>query len=468
MIFLQKAVTSGDAFILEDGATVSRSELDRDIEELVEVLGDRELVCCLCENERWSITAYLAVIQAGSVALLLPNDIAEESLQRIANEYAPSFWIHSRDDLEEYFAERVLWQRASCRLQRSKVKKPVAMHKNLALLLPTSGSTGSPKLVRMTKTNIESNADAIIEYLQISGSDRAVTTLPMEYSYGLSVINSHLRAGASIAVTDRSIFDPEFWKFVRKNSVTSMAGVPYTYKMLLKLNMGRLDLGEINTMTQAGGRLGVEHTKAVAEECAKRGIRYFTMYGQTEATARIAYLPSELTLTKPGSIGGPVPGGLLWVEDEEGNVIREPGVAGQLVYSGRNVSMGYSQCRADLSLGDENHGILKTGDLAMFDNDGYFTIVGRLSRYVKIFGVRVSLDAIEEMLLCKGMDAVVTGQDDEIVINLHRDARLDRGLLQTEMAKQLAVNYKAIKVVTHESIPRLKNGKVNYAALGLK
>jgi acyl-coenzyme A synthetase/AMP-(fatty) acid ligase len=313
--------------------------------------------------------------------------------------------------------------------------------------------------------NILSNAGSIASYLNIGPQERAITSLPIHYSYGLSVLNSHLHSEASLVLTDRSLMDASFWQAIKTRGVTSLAGVPYTYDMLLRLGIARLDLGALHTMTQAGGRLPPEKLRLVAQACRDRNIRFFSMYGQTEATARIAYVSSELALEQAGCIGRAIPGGRLWLEDDDGQRIENAGAPGQLVYSGPNVSMGYALHWKDLAKGDENLGVLRTGDLAMRDEEGIFTITGRLSRFVKLFGVRVSLDAVEALLEEQGLSAAAFGNDDLLQVRIVRGDGIEPSEILNALSQTLGINPRAIRVDRIDSLPRMVNGKVDYGAL---
>ncbi|HEY8584414.1 MAG TPA: AMP-binding protein [Capillimicrobium sp.] len=317
---------------------------------------------------------------------------------------------------------------------------PAELHPDLRLLLSTSGSTGSPKLVRLTARNVLANAESIAAYLGLTPAERAIASLPIPYSYGLSVLTSHLRAGASVAFTPHSVIRPEFWDDARRLEATSFAGVPYSYAMLERIGMRDMRLPALRTMTQAGGRLDPEIALRHAEQR-----RFFVMYGQTEATARIAYVPPERLREKAGSIGIAIPGGALRV-----------GEGDELVYSGPNVMMGYATQRADLARGDELHGVLPTGDLGAVDADGFFSVTGRLKRIAKVFGQRVNLDEVE---------AAVDGPAGAVAAEDAIDVYAERGADARTLARRFRVPPRAIRVHEVEALPVKASGKVDYAAL---
>ena len=342
--------------------------------------------------------------------------------------------------------------------------KRARLHPELGLLLTTSGSTGSPKLVRQSENNVIVNAAAIVDYLEISEFDRAITTLPMSYTYGLSVINSHLLAGAELLLTDISIMQREFWDFFKKEKASSLAGVPYTYEMLKKLKFTNMMLPSLKYMTQAGGRLRPDLHREFAEFAQHTRKRFYVMYGQTEATARMSYVPYMRSVEKAGSIGVPIPGGGLTLEDEQGNLVEKPHVVGELVYHGPNVTFGYATGVADLGKGDENLGVLHTGDMAEMDEDGYFFITGRKKRFLKIYGNRVSLDECEELIEKHfSVECACTGEDDEMKIFV--TGKIGESVVVDFISGKTGLNPKAFTVKTVDAIPRSGSGKKAYGEL---
>ena len=252
-------------------------------------------------------------------------------------------------------------------LLRTGYVKDCLLYGELGLLLTTSGSTGSPKFVRQSYTNILDNARSIVTYLELDETERPITTLPMNYTYGLSIINSHLLVGASILVTDKTLMEKEFWSFFKESKATSFGGVPYTYEMLDKLRFYRMELPSLRTMTQAGGKILPELHEKFAKYAKEQGKRFVVMYGQCEATARMGYLPYEKAVEKKGSMGIVIPGGKFRLIDVNGKEITDPYITGELVYEGKNVTLGYAECKDDLGKGDERGGILETGDMAQFE-----------------------------------------------------------------------------------------------------
>lgn len=447
--------------------TAVYAERDYSYAEMIEIadgicgeVSERTLVFCLCSNNKESLFGYVGFIRGGVVPILLDASIQTDRLQRLIDLYKPAY-IWASSDNQELSKEM---DRSYAYGDYTLFKSPTVFQHNLdeqlALLLTTSGSTGSPKFVRLSYENIFKNAESIAEYLDIQADDKPITTLPMNYSYGLSIINSHFIRGATLIVTDASILKKEFWDLCKEQQATTFGGVPFLYEMLDRLKFETFDLPSLKTLTQAGGKLSPNLAAKFAETCNGKGIRFFTMYGQTEATARMSYLPHEKNLDKAGSIGIAIPGGELMLQDEAGNQLTEPHVIGELIYKGANVSLGYAESLADLSKKDENNGLLHTGDLAYVDQDGYFYITGRIKRIIKVAGNRISLDEVEALLKEHGHECICTGLDDQMVVYTLKE---DQVQIKKIMKEKL--NLKGVKVRKIEEIPRNHFGKVLYSEL---
>lgn len=453
------------ALVSEDGSVLTYGQLQKDVRFLAQKLVSRKLIFLLGRNDSTTIIAYLACLESGTVPLLLDPEISPESLNRLIEIYQPFYIFSPKKDYRLVSKYEVIELVKDYALHQKTIPKNFTPHAKLFVLLATSGSTGSQKLVRLSQNNILSNARSISEYLRIDVKERAITSLPFCYSYGLSVINSHLYAGASVVLTNRGLFDPLFWQLIKTHDVTNMAGVPYSYEILMKLRFERIDLPSLKTMTQAGGKMANRLTERISEICHSKNIRFYTMYGQTEASPRMAYLPAEYAREKLGSIGRAIPGGKLWLEDSQGSVISNPNEVGELIYSGANVALGYAEKLDDLQLGDEWQSILRTGDLARQDTQGFFYIEGRKSRFIKIFGVRFSLDSVEMWFAERGYIAAAYGSDDHMCVTIECDQ--DSVLVELEpiFSAAIKIHPSALDFSCLPKIPRLTSGKFDYSFL---
>ena len=442
-----EAFGSRPALILEDGAYVSYAELAHKADAVFRgsALAPHTLVAIECDNALPSVAAYLGALRQRCPALLVDAQLEEDLRQRLYTHFG----------IAHVWSAQGTWR--SCA-----TSSPV-VHPDVAVLLSTSGSTGSPKLVKLTETNLQANAEAIGQYLSLTEAERPITSLPMHYSYGLSVLNSHFAVGATMLLTSQPVTARKFWDMFRDYGATSLAGVPTIYTMLKQLRFERMGLPSLRTLTQAGGRLTPDLVRWFGELAISRGQRFFLMYGQTEATARMSYVPSEQVLDKVGSIGIAIPGGALELISDDGQVIDGVGETGQLRYTGPNVMMGYAAQQEDLALPDSQCGVLLTGDLAWRDDDGYFHIAGRLKRFIKVFGNRIGLDEVESHLREAQYDVAVTGRDDLLIV-AWRGATPDAA---SELAVRLSARYRlhrsAIRVHVVDEFPLSSAGKVQYA-----
>jgi acyl-CoA synthetase (AMP-forming)/AMP-acid ligase II len=438
------------ALIAADGAITSYRQFlasaDTFAAQLAQAAaGRRLLVALLARNDIASIEAYVGCLRGGHPVILLD---ADGDTARIIADFAPDI--------------------VACPAENRFIVRPAvpgaALHPDLALLLSTSGSTGSPKLVRLSAGAVAANAAAIIDYLGIRADDRAITTLAIHYSFGMSVLNSHLMAGAAIIVTDLSVTHPDFAALLADLRPTSLSGVPYIYELLERTGLEDRLPDSIRTLTQAGGRLPAAKVRALAERGARQGFRFFAMYGQTEAAPRMAWLPPERAAEYPDCIGQAIPGGDFALIDESGAPIIAAETPGELVYRGPNLMMGYAVSRAELALGAELTE-LRTGDIAVRNAAGLYRIVGRASRFAKIAGLRIGFDDIEVLLRDAGHEALVSGDDALVTAHVEAVAGPEaRDRLRALIAERAHIPEAAIAIVSGP-VPRLTSGKVDYVAI---
>jgi long-chain acyl-CoA synthetase len=424
----------------------------------------RKLVFCLTDNDIGGLGGYLALVVSGAVPLMLGASTSPLQLQGLINSYKPRYiWLPESRKEEIAGAVCLDFFAGYCLLD---INGPeIEINESLSLLMGTSGSTGSPKFVRLSHKNVLSNAQSIADYLELDSTDLPITTLPPSYTYGLSIIHSHILVGATIAVTKKTFFDRSFWNFLSEVEATSFGGVPYHYEMLKKLRFTKMDLPSLKTLTQAGGRMNPELAEEFANYCENSGRRFFIMYGQTEATARMSYLPSKRATSKSASIGIAIPRGKFRLESERGQVISDPDIVGELVYIGPNVSMGYAYGHDDLAKGDERQGVLRTGDLAKRDKDGDYYIEGRLKRFIKLFGNRVNLLDVERLLFDAGYVVACVGQDDRLEIYLPAPSESQALQIKKLVIDTLKVALPGVAVYGIQELPYNESGKIQYSEL---
>lgn len=403
---------------------------------------DRPLVMLNMGNSLVSVVHYLTCLSAGWPVILINPKLSNDATNSLLKDYRPNFLLReSQIDVLSLTQHNIA--------------------QSLAVIMMTSGSTGGGKGVALSASNIEANTNSICQFLPINSSDIALASMPLSYSYGLSILHTHLAKGACTALTSFTVMDREFWTLLEALPVTSLAGVPHWYDMLIRLRFTRRHLPHLRYFTQAGGRISENIAKALSEFSEKNASPFYRMYGQTEATARIAWLPPELAGVKLDSIGKAIPGGELCLKDETGQVIKGAGVEGELHFKGENCMLGYvnniDQCASFSPLTS-----LATGDIAKRDEDGDYMIVGRIKRIIKLLGERINLDGLEAMFCSKQLDVKCCGNDSVLYICCQPDNKANVDA-QCEVLLSIPPSY--FKVVSVAQWPLLHNGKTDYVAL---
>ncbi len=404
----------------------------------------RTLVFVFAQNDLDSLAAYLAGLRAGHPVALLSATAPTDSLLAA---YAPERVVGTGPFAGYTAIADRLWR-------RDEPRETPAPHAGLALLLSTSGSTGSPKMVRLSGVNLQANATAIGSYLGLAATERAPTTLPLSYSFGLSVVNSHLAVGATVVLGEFPVVQQDTWLQLARHGATSFAGVPLLYQIRRRMRYDPRTAPGVRTYTQAGGRLDAETKLWFLDQAEAAGARFFAMYGQTEATARISFVPPAQLRAKSDSIGRPIPGGELSVDP----------AGGELVFRGPGVMLGYAESPADLSLGDVQRGVLRTGDLGHVDANGFFYVTGRLKRFLKLAGLRVSLDELERRLEIAFACPVACGGQDE-ALRVQLEAAVPGAQVFALLREKFGIAPSLATVHPNARIARLPTGKIDYAAL---
>ncbi|WP_020579891.1 AMP-binding protein [Actinopolymorpha alba] len=414
--------------------TVTYADLARRVDGLAARLaGPRRLVQVEGRSTVDTVVGYLAAQTAGHVVLLVAPG---EPAARLRAAYRPDIVLAPSGGVE-------VVREASAH----------ELHPDLALLLSTSGSTGSAKLVRLSADNLAANAAQITAALGVRSDDCAALTLPITYCYGLSVLHTHLAAGASLLLTDLSVVDDCFWQLFRAAGATTFPGVPHTFELLERSGFAERDLPRLRYVTQAGGRMEPERVRRFAGLGRERGWDLVVMYGQSEATARMAYLPPDLAAEHSDTVGVPVPGAMIDVED------------GEIVFRGPNVMLGYAHEPADLALG-RTIDALRTGDLGEVTREGLVRVVGRRARFVKVLGHRVDLDALEGRLRSEGHDVRCAGRDGLVVVAAcGATSAPAQETLRRKAIRACGVPREALRVVSVADQPLLASGKPDYSAL---
>jgi acyl-CoA synthetase (AMP-forming)/AMP-acid ligase II len=418
--------------------------------------GKRGLVLICAGNSAGFVCAYLSALLARNAVMLEAPGRDRARLIALVQQYEPDTVLANAPIPPELTAKYRLAADVfglSC-LRRIEETPAPGLNPELALLLATSGSSGRPKLVRLSAPNITANAQQIRQGLGVAPTSRAATLLPLSYIFGLSVLHSHLAAGASLVLTSGSITDPDLWRSVHEHQVTTIAGVSMTFDLLRRLQFDNRSTPSLRQVLHSGGRLSSE-TLAWARQTLAPNVDVRLMYGMTEGAGRLCIPPPGLINVKPESVGRPAPGGGISFSED-----------GEIIYAGPNVMLGYAETRSDLARGDDLNGVLHTGDRGFADTDGDIFITGRTSRILKIFGRRHSLDDLEDNF--NDLATVAAAQQGDRIVIFHSDG--DAMRLQArlgDVAKALGLPLGTLRLASIQELPRTVAGKIAYDRLPL-
>lgn len=420
----------------------------------------KALVLCAGDRDLPTLLAYLAALRLGHTVAFLPAS------SEILSAYQPEFVVPAPGrgtGLADLGYRPAAEPIAGTTIFRRNSSRPAGeIFGDTALLLATSGSTGSPKAVRLSYSGLADNTAAVIRALGITAAERAPTTLPITHAYGLSVLNTHLLAGACVVLSDRSPLSLATWDHLIRSGATSFAAVPMTYAAFGPAHVSLLGRSKVRTMTQSGARLGGDLAMRLVRMMDRRDGRFFVMYGQTEATSRIARLdPADLP-RHLGSVGTAVPGGTITIRPAPVHARAVPG-EGAVHYRGPGVMLGYGTGRADLCRGAEVD-VLDTGDTGYL-RDGYLYLTGRTKRIVKVLGVRTSLDDLERMVERPGHPAAVICGTDDVVHLVGAGDTAVHEQQRRQLIESLGVPSRHVVFRHVGRLPRTPGGKVDYRTL---
>jgi long-chain acyl-CoA synthetase len=410
----------------------------------------RPLAFLYPDNSINSIIAFWSFMRSNAALALLSPGMTETYKQQLEALYTPTY-IYDPTRSAVGSLDTVAYS-DTLSIYKSKEAQTYTIHEKVKLLLNTSGTTGSPKFVKLSEENILSNARSIADYLPINASDVTPLNLPVYYSYGLSVLTTNSIKGGKIVCSNLDVLNKTFWEKMKEYGYTSLAGVPFVYEMLERIGFRKNDYPSLRYLSVAGGRLEQPIMEKFAQYAAERNIAFYVMYGQTEATARMSYVPADKLLDKIGSIGIAIKDGRFELDKD----------TGELCYAGPNVFGGYVTDPADLA-SYEQPALLHTGDLARVDDEGYYYITGRVKRIIKLMGTRVNLDEIEAIVAAHSGKAVkCIGVNDKILVIAVTDEDIDASLLLNQLAAVTKLHPAFMKVHYLKEYPLSQNGKVDY------
>ena len=446
------------AIYIEQGKIKTYAQILKDIKNFTKSFNSKKVIVIFSDNSYEFITCFIAAIKFNQVSILVNPNISKVDFTNLYNRYFPEyvFCRNKNNFLNQY---NKVFNFMNFGLFKIKESRNYPINPELSCLLATSGTTGNPKYVKLSRENLLSNTKAISKSLKIKSSDKSITTMPPYYSYALSIINTHLMNGSKIIMNEYSLIDRNFWNLFYKLKPNNLNGVPYTYEILDKIKFEKMNLKHLRYITQAGGKLDEALRTKLIKICKKKGIKFFIMYGQAEASPRISIMPWELLKKFPNSVGIPLSGGKIIVEKKMNSKNKSEG---DLIYKGKNVFWGYSNSYKDLSKKNEINNILRTGDIGFVDKKGFIYITGRKKRILKIFGIRISLDQLESELKKNNYDCLCKGNDKKLQIYIKKNDKFDFLKFNETIKNITNLMPKFFEVIQVNNFKRSETGKIKY------
>jgi len=437
------------AIIDNDYKQISYKTLIKDSELISKKINKKTVTILIASNTYASICGYISLSnKLKNICIILDRSFKKEFIDKIINLYKPNY-IYSPDNciFEQEYLKLINFKNYI--LYETKFNKKKNLNFKNFLLLSTSGTTQNPKFVRHSRSGILDNSKNIIKSLGIKNKHTTITTMPMGYSYGLSVINTHLLSGSRIVINEKTIFEKDFWKKFELNKITTLNGVPEFYEFLKRINIENYKISSLKFITQAGGKLSENYLRYYQKICKKNKINFMVMYGQAEAGPRMSCLKWNDFSRKLNSIGKPLKNYKFTLINSKNKKITKAGEGGEIVFSGKSVCLGYANKQLDLKKGDLNRSKLFTGDLAKKDKEGYYYIVGRKNKFIKLFGKRLNLIDVENFLKKRKIIARCYYDDKKLNLKLLSRQSIDK--VKDVLSDYLSINKNYINIVNNKS-----------------
>ena len=415
-------------------------------DKIKKIIKSNSVALLIADNNSEFVAGYVAFLSKKNIiSILVDRSFSIEFILKMINSYKPNYIFTPKDLVFNKKNYEEIFNFKSYGIFKTKYREHKELNFKNFLLISTSGTTASPKFVRLSKTNLEENVLKISHHLNIKKNHTTITTMPMGYSYGLSILNTHLQKGSKIVINKSTLLEKIFWKKITDYKVNSFGGVPEFYEFLKRIDFQKISLSSIKYLTQAGGRLNEETLRYYGNLCLKKKIKFYVMYGQSEAGPRMTLLDWNMFYKKINSIGKPLKGCKINLVTKNNKIIKKANKEGEIVFYGKNVSLGYCKNIQDLKKGDVNKKILHTGDIAYRDNENFYYISGRKKRFIKLFGKRLDLKEIESFLSLRGIKVRCNTNDLKLTLNLYNNFKREK-FIKTSLSKYLNINQNYILI----------------------
>jgi long-chain acyl-CoA synthetase len=458
MLFKNLTKFKSQIAIIEDETVIKYSDLIADLQDVCKKIDKKKkLFFILTENSYDFIKLYISLIKLGNVVFLVDIKIDQAFLVKLVKDYKPNYLCVPKT--YDYKKKNNCFNIDSYEV----IKISPYIHKfnsDLQLLLPTSGTTGSSKLVMLTKKNIYKNTADIIKYLKLNKDDKILTSLPFHYSYGLSILNTHLMSGGKIILFKGSMISKDFQNFFNKKKINCYYGVPENYEIIKRLNL-KITKNFFKFFAIAGGKISKITLMKLLEIAEKFNFKIYNMYGQTEASPRISYSKYKKKRDRESifTVGKAFGGGKIYIK-KNGKILKKNEI-GKIYYKGLNVMLGYAKSYKDFSKKRNNKFLIATGDLGFIDKNNNLNIVGRSDRYIKLDSERINLNQLEDLLREKFINNYyVVYMHNKL--NIFSDDNKTLKMATKYLVKKTNIKRNYIKAFDNYDISYLSNGKVNH------
>ncbi len=464
MLALKKKNNSKKKILFYKNLKFSEFDINNKINTINKLINlNRAVVFLFCENSHNFIFFYLSLMSSNAVIFLLDKNINQKKFDEITKEFKPNFIIKPKDSNIKINLNKFMKNIYNYKIYLFSHKK-IHINPELKLLLLTSGSTGPSKFVMLSKQNLVTNIKQICDYLKINRSDKVIINLPLNYSYGLSIFNTHFLKRGKIILSENSVIEKKFWDLFKKFKITCIYGVPQTYEILKRIKFINKNLNYLKFMAVAGGKINNKALEYMCFLAKKNSFNFFNMYGQTEASPRIAYSSLKNRYQNISTIGRPVKGGRLFIKDNKGKVINKKNKEGLLYYYGKNVMIGYAKNKDDLAKTRSNKFIINTNDIAKKDCNNNFEITGRFDKFVKINSQKINLSDLENFVSSFSKSNACIAKNNRILVFVE-SLKIEKSDLKKKLSNFSSLNQNLILINNLKKIPKTYNNKVNYFKL---
>jgi len=436
------------------------NDLVKDVKELEKKLEDKNRNLCflVAENSPTFIKLYISLVRLNYVIILIDVKINSDNLENLVNDYKPNLILIPKNYILR-FKKKILFKYSNYLILKHE-KSLHKLNKELLIMLPTSGTTGSSKMVMLSKANIYKNSKDIIKYLGLKKYHIALANLPFHYSYGLSILNTHLMCGAKLFLQKNNIISKEFKNLFSKNKINCFYGVPETYEIFKRLDLKIQK--SFKFFAIAGGKISKNSLKFLIKIADELKINIFNMYGQTEASPRISFSKyiDKRDLRKIYTVGRCFGGGKIFIK--KNNRILKKNSVGNISYYGKNVMIGYAKSFKDLNNKRINNFLIETGDLGFLDENNNLNLSGRNDRYIKLDSERVNLNDVEDMLNAKFYNNKYLIIFLKNKINILSDKKSSLNFEEDYLISKLKIKRNYVNSLANFKFEYLSNGKLNY------